>query len=136
MGNVVTISFALDKESIDWLNSRNDNRSASLRKIIERYKSLVEYYLQNLPFSEREWSLLEEILQDGIEETWSIEHLEARIAREIRKKGLDKKWHVEPKELLEKISSLTFPEKIAIVDRCETAKPAKKGYMYVKYLKK
>lgn len=104
---------------INTLKQRNaSSPSLVAKRDLERYYALLEFALPTLDLSDREASLIFDVLNGVRFSTESIQLLHHDVASGIEE-GLDRKWNVDGNALLQKIKAYNFIQLFALVDAIE-----------------
>lgn len=91
------------------------------RRDLERYYTLLAYARKSLfeTFTAAELSLMCDSCNGTLFEAWSMRLLSANIEDSILLDGIDKKWQVDAKALLEKLALINDAQTFALVDAME-----------------
>jgi hypothetical protein len=99
-----------------------DNVSGAVNRSLERYEAILDDGRSHLLeiLSENEMALVLDVLNGTMfADTISIHLVWVEVKDGIQLDGLDKKWNINGAALVEKIKSLPYPEKCALIDASE-----------------
>lgn len=99
-----------------------DNFSGALNQTVERYEEILKQARAQLLelLTEKEMALILDVLNGTLfTEPISIHMVYGEVEDGINMEGLDQKWEINGKELIEKTRNLNYAEKVALVDATE-----------------
>jgi hypothetical protein len=113
------IQFRAGELSDDLLERAEEGRPPSwvAQRDLERYYQLLKLSLPT--FGEGEASLIVDALNGSLIFPYSAQVVWAEVADAIQMDGLDEKWKVDGKALVERLRALTAFEQLAIADAAE-----------------
>lgn len=114
-----TISFYIRETVAEELYTRGGNRSAVINRDLERLYTIYKRALKEVPLSASEACLIVDTLNGSLMDAYSARMLWASIEDAINLDGMDKKWEVDGKALVEKLRALNDLQAMALVDAAE-----------------
>lgn len=112
-------SVKISNNTVDYVKSRFDFASSGVEEILNRYKELIAIEKRNLGLTKNEAMLIVDSLNATIKDMMVIHGLEYNIEDGIHYEGLDEKWEVDGKALVEKLKSMNNLQRLAILDCVE-----------------
>lgn len=112
-------SVKISNNTVDYVKSRFDFASSGVEEILNRYKELIAIEKRNLGLTKNEAMLIVDSLNATIKDMMVIHGLEYNIEDGIHYEGLDEKWEVDGKALVEKLKSMNNLQRLAILDGVE-----------------
>jgi hypothetical protein len=111
-------SIVLDPDIAAELDTRGDNRSAVIRRDLER---LCTLYQRSLPrdLTEKEACLIVDVLNGTLMDANTAHMLYAEVEDGIALEGLAEKWDVDGPDMVEKLKVLSDIQCLAVIDACE-----------------
>ncbi len=98
---------------------RGDNRSFTINRDLDRLYDLYRRAIQETSLPLAEASLLVDCLNGSLMDARGAGMLWANVQDGIKFDGLDEKWQVDGKALVEKLRGLTQVQCLALVDAAE-----------------
>lgn len=108
-----TLLAALDERS------PGDGRSLVAKRDLERYYATLRAELAGVDLSEAEASAVVDAANGTLFDPPTARLLWAEVDDAVRLNGLDRKWAVDGRALVEKLRSLTASQTLAVADACE-----------------
>jgi len=120
------LSITMQDSVLAAVDARGDrgeaNRSGVISRDLNRYYTALTYSRAKLRdlLSESELSLILDVTnRTWFSEPFTIQALWAEVSDGISLEGMDKKWKVDGKSLVEKVKNLDFITLLALADACE-----------------
>lgn len=119
---VQKLSISFMDNTMQEINKRyhtDGERSMVINRSLERYFDLLARTRRELRqlFSDKEMDLILDALNGtAFFDTFGIYLVQHEIADAISMDGLDRKWEVDGKAMLDKMNALTDAQKLALVD--------------------
>lgn len=114
-----TVMDYLPVRILEAIAERSDNRSGTIARDLERLYTLYRYELREVPLTKNEAMLIVDALNGVTMDAVSAGMLWAEVEDAIRENGLDKKWEVDGRKLLEKLLKLNRAQALALIDAAE-----------------
>lgn len=115
MKTTIYITEGLLKE----VEKRGQNRSLVITRDLERYYELLDRALKQVKLTKREACLITDVLNGHLAVAVSAKLLWAEVEDAIELDGVDKKWEVDGKKLVEKLKGLNELQGMALIDAAE-----------------
>jgi hypothetical protein len=111
-------SIVLDPDIAAELDTRGDNRSAVIRRDLERLYTL---YQRSLPrdLTEAEACLICDVMNGTLMDANTAHMLYAEVEDGIALEGLAEKWEIDGPALVEKLKALSDIQCLAVIDAAE-----------------
>lgn len=100
------------------ITSRGE-QSYVIRRDLERLYALYRRSLARISLTKNEALLIADALNGALFDNTTVFYFWASIEDAIKLEGLDKKWQVDGKKLVDKLRSLSDAETLALVDAVE-----------------
>ena len=114
-----TLGVYLYSETINEVAVRGENRSQTINRDLERLYDLYRRAIQETPLPLAEASLLVDCLNGSLVDARSAGMLWANVEDGIKYDGLEGKWEVDGKALVEKLRRLNQVQCLALIDAAE-----------------
>ncbi len=131
-----TASIWLRPELEKELTSRGDNRSHIIHRDLERLYTLYKRALREVELSLPECWFLADMLNGSLMDANTAGLLWASAEDACTLDGLDKKWELDGKALVEKLRGLSSIQAMALIDAAERFWEANTGSMSDEDIKK
>ncbi len=116
------ITITIPHDLVEELAARSENASGAIQASLSRYSEILRWGRADLRdlLSDAETSLILDALNGTLwPEMTSVSFIPHEVADAIRLDQLDKKWQVDGKALIEKLSTLSYAQKCAVADATE-----------------
>lgn len=115
-------SVSLTPDASEAIAKRGGERSTTLNQMVMRYNYMLALARSKLreTFSKEECALILDALNGSLFYEYSVGWVANSIKEAIQIDGLDKKWEVDGKGLVEKMQALNYWQCAALVDASET----------------
>ena len=114
-----TVSFWLRPDLDEGLKTRGGNRSQTINRDLERLYTLYKRALREVVLSVPEAWLLVDVLNGTIHDANSAPLLWGSVEDGCNLDGLDGKWEIDGKALVEKLRNLSSIQALALIDAAE-----------------
>lgn len=112
-------TIKISNETAEYVKLRFDFASSGVEEILNRYKDLIAMEKRDLGLTKNEAMLIVDSLNSTMKNLMVVQGLAFNIEDGIHYEGLDEKWEVDGKALLEKIKNYNNLQKLAILDGVE-----------------
>ena len=130
------VSFWMQPELGKEISERGDNRTLVIHRDLERLYTLYHYALQDISLSLQEAWFVVDILNGTPMDAETANMLWAEAEDACNLDGLDKKWSIDGKALVEKLKKLSRTQSLALIDAAERFWQANTGGMSDEELRK
>ena len=119
MSTVQRISVSMYQPLLDQIEERGEARSTIISRDLERLYTLYQRALRRVNLTIDEACLITDALNGSLMTADTAHLLWASVEDAIKYEGLQEKWGVDVKALVEKIRGLTEFECMAVIDAAE-----------------
>lgn len=119
MGTVQRISLSINTDILEQVDERSEVRSTIITRDLERLYTLYRRALRRVDLSVDEACLITDALNSSLMTADTAHLLWASIEDAMKYEGLQEKWGVDGKALVEKLRSLNEIQSMAIIDAVE-----------------